>query len=79
MPCKKELHYYKNVIKEQEAIIKQLLKQPSDVEYIHPLDLTHLINTSPSYNVVGEGDILEIEGKKYKQTAYIPAKNTAIK
>jgi hypothetical protein len=78
-----ELEYYKEVIKEQAAIIKQLTEGPGEVEYIHPLDLMHIVNQTPVSEFVL--DLYDqifgyfISGqKKYKQSVHIPAKHKEI-
>jgi hypothetical protein len=80
----KELDYYKDVAKEQAEIIKQLVEGPGEFEYIHPHDLGVLLEARNS-SELGQGPelksctIFEIDGKKYKQSAYAPVKTKSIR
>jgi hypothetical protein len=85
-----EIEYLKVTVEEQKAIIKQLVDGPGEVEYIHPYDLYEIINnkdvltTSLSYGMMGSSDSGDITigpwpGKKYRQSALIPARTKKIK
>lgn len=81
----KELDYYKDVCKEQKEIIKQLTEGPGEIEYIHPFDMGEILNSPENqivdlWKVSGPGNsIVEIEGKKYRQSAFMPAKTKKVR
>ena len=81
-----ELAYYKEVVAEQKEVIKQLVDGPGEFEYIHPLDLAHIINNTPVSEILefyqtcqrfGTGDLIKA-GKRYVQSVHIPAKHKEI-
>lgn len=79
-----EIKYYKSVVEEQKAVIKQLDKGPGEYEYIHPYDLAVLVNdlNSPllemyTSRVIEDANVIEIDNKKYIQSAYMPVRTKA--
>ena len=84
----KELDYYKEISKEQAAIIKQLVDGPGEFEYIHPWDVADLLNELSKNDTIdfykGYVDFSSVfqltsNGKKYRQSVHIPAKTKSIK
>jgi hypothetical protein len=81
----KERDYYKESSKEQQEIIKQLTEGPGEFEYIHPYDVGVLMNNLHvsqliKFSVHGtDNEFFELDGKKYKQSVFIPAKTKSIK
>jgi len=77
-----ELRYYKNAVKEQEAVIKQLHRGyalPGEVTYIHPYDFAEMINKLEtivtniySVNSLSDLGIVSVEGQRFKQSPYMP-------
>ena len=75
----KEKDYYEASFKECRAIIKQLTEGPGEIEYIHPLDLHDLYNSTTSDCITDGWVFLPSIGKKYKQSVFIPAKSKKFK
>jgi hypothetical protein len=81
-----ELNYYRGVVKEQIAIIDQLTKGPGEVEYIHPYDLSVIMNEFKTSDIVDVDYVTAPStyqfsryGKKYRQSVYMPAKTQLIR
>ena len=76
----KQLDYYKNMAEEQAAIIRQLTSGPGDIEYIHPLDMSEILNSlvkdqADIFINKEDRDVIRVSGKLYKQSTHIPAKS----
>jgi len=83
----KELDWYKQTFKEAQEVIKQMSGQPPEgFEYIHPWDFAELLMNAeilPEITLVNRATsqpIYEmVNGKRYKQSALIPAKTKKYK
>lgn len=75
-----ELKYQREAIKEQAEIIKQLSGQPTEngITYIHPFDLTVLVDASRAprhWLEYKDGQIIQndsVGGVRYKQSIFMP-------
>jgi len=82
---KKEIDYFKGLVKEYEAVVKQLSGQKGEYTYIHPFDMYEIMNDPDCDYVytIFEKDfhpetgqqVIHCNGKKYIQTTCIPARN----
>jgi hypothetical protein len=76
----KELDYYKEIAAEMRGVIKQMAGQPPDgFEYIHPYDLSEIMNRTDVLDIemnpsTKRSEFITIDNKKYKQSPHIPAK-----
>lgn len=76
----KERDYCAESLMECRAIIKQLTEGPGEIEYVNPFDVLEILNDPEnswkfeSVESVKSGVIVSKTGKKYKQSAFIPAK-----
>jgi hypothetical protein len=83
----KECDYYKEQCEECKQIIKQLTDGPGEFEYIHPFDVSAMLNDDTSNTYIdiwkspNQASIFTIgrSGKKYKQSVNIPAKDKRFK
>jgi hypothetical protein len=78
----RELQYYREVAKEQEAIIKQLHRGyalPGEVTYIHPADFMEIVNNLDArhLDIYSDPDshkngVHVVLGIPYAQSPYMP-------
>ena len=70
----KQADYYKKACEEMKEIIQQLVgNPPKGFEYIHPFDVCEMSQSLEDLISYPNG-LIEFDGKKYKQSPYIPAK-----
>ena|ERR1700682_6016706 len=77
-----ELKYYKDVTKEQEAVIKQLHRGyalPGEVTYIHPYDFAEIITKADFIDVfslekpdTSFNGVIVVKGIAFKQSPFMP-------
>jgi hypothetical protein len=76
-----ELQYYKNMSKEQEAVIKQLHRGyvlPGEVTYIHPYNFAEILQNIDFIDVYPHpekdnfNNLIWVKGTAYKQSPYMP-------
>ena len=83
--------YYKQQAEEAREIIKQLIEGPGEIEYIHPLDLSEMLNSitvgddiTDVYKTGGPDVDTEIvtlakTSKEYKQSVLMPVRSKIFK
>lgn len=79
----REIEYLRDSVKTQTEIINQLTGKPGEYEYIHPFDVADMIEDLTvdeilliDGSVFSEHNYLIIDGQKYKQSPFIPARTT---
>jgi hypothetical protein len=76
----KERDYYREMLSEAQDVIKQLAEGPGEVELIHPLDFSEILQGKPLLDVAKittpYGEIYDLmkSAKKYKQSILVPRK-----
>ena len=70
----KQADYYKKACEEMKEIIQQLVgNPPKGFEYIHPHDVAEMFDKGYLDVLIRPDQIIEHDGKTYKQSPYIPA------